>query len=74
MSTYEIVIEGRIQGTLMWAFEGFDLMSADGTRTCFRGEVADAAALRAVYRRISGCNLKLRSIAQVDDEGAPGDG
>lgn len=66
MSTYDIVIEGRIQGTLMWALEGFELVAADGTRTCFRGEVADAAALREVYRRISGCNLKLRSVAQVD--------
>lgn len=67
MTTYEIVVEGRVQGSLMWALEGFEVISGDGGETRLRGEVADPPALRDLFRRISGCNLRLTSLERVDD-------
>lgn len=65
MSTYDIVIEGRVQGPLLRALEGFEVVDGDGRQTRFRGSVADQGALRAVLRRISGSNLRLTSVTMV---------
>lgn len=68
MTTYEIVVEGRVQGSLMWALEGFEVVGRDGRTTHLRGDVADTDALRALFRRISGCNIRLTSIERLDGD------
>jgi hypothetical protein len=77
MSTYEIVVQGRVRGALSRALEGFDVVAGDSAATCFRGRVADQAELHSVLRRISSCNLRLTSVQRVDetfDDDAHADG
>jgi hypothetical protein len=63
---YEIVVKGRVQGTLCRALEGFEVVPGPARETRFRGAVDDQAALHAVLGRIAGCNLSLTSVRQVD--------
>ena len=66
LMVYEIVVKGRVQGTLSRALEGFEVVEAGRCGTCFRGRVDDQAALHAALRRIAGCNLVLTSVRRVD--------
>jgi hypothetical protein len=63
---YDIVVKGRVQGTLSRALEGFEVVDAAGGETRFRGFVDDQAALHAVLGRVAGCNLVLTSVRRVD--------
>ena len=63
---YEIVVKGRVQGTLSRALEGFEVVAAGPSGTCFRGCVDDQAALHAALGRIAGCNLVLTSVRRVE--------
>ena len=63
---YEIVLKGRVQGTLSRALEGFEVVAAGPLDTRFRGRVDDQAALHAILGRIAGCNLVLMSVRRVD--------
>jgi len=66
LMVYEIVVKGRVQGTLSRALEGFEVVSTAANETRFRGDVDDQPALHAVLRRIAGCNLVLTSVRRVD--------
>ncbi len=68
VSVYEIVIKGRVQGSLIWALEGFEPVPGRARETRFRGRVADQRDLHRVLKRISGCNLTLMSVAKVEDD------
>jgi hypothetical protein len=67
MTVYEIVVKGRVQGTLSRALEGFEVVPGSACETRFRGCIDDQAALHAVLRQIAGCNLVLNSIRRVDE-------
>jgi hypothetical protein len=75
VSVYEIVVKGRVQGTLARALEGFEVVPGPACETRFRGCIDDQAALHAVLRRIAGCNLVLSSVRTVDQskDGRAGD-
>ena len=64
---YEIVVKGRVQGTLSRALEGFEVVATEASETRFRGCVEDQAALHAALGRIAGCNLVLSSVRRVDE-------
>ena len=67
MSTYEIVVQGRVRGALSRALDGFDVVPGQAGTTHFRGVVADQRELHTVLRRISSCNLQLTSVQRIDD-------
>jgi hypothetical protein len=69
---YEIVVRGRVQGMLLQAFEGFDVVPGRPQTTCFRGSVKDQAGLQRVLQRILACNLSLASVRRIDVEAPPG--
>ena len=76
MSTYEIVVQGRVRGALSLAFDGFDVVPGHAGTTHLRGVVADQRELHTVLRRISSCNLQLTSVQRIDDtldEGGAGE-
>ena len=64
---YEIVVKGRVQGTLSRALEGFEVVATAASETRFRGCVDDQAALHAALEQIAGCNLVLTSIRRIDE-------
>jgi hypothetical protein len=66
LMVYEIVVKGRVQGTLSRALEGFEVVAVGASGTRFRGCVDDQAALHAALGRIAGCNLVLTSVRRVD--------
>jgi hypothetical protein len=67
VSTYEIVVQGRVRGALSRAFDGFDVVPGHGGTTHLRGVVADQGELHTVLRRISSCNLQLTSVQRIED-------
>ncbi len=67
MIGYEIVVAGRVQGPLLRALQGFDVVPGRPSETRFRGEVPDQAALHRVLRGIASCNLGLRSVRRIDE-------
>jgi hypothetical protein len=67
VSTYEIVVQGRVRGALSRAFDGFDVVPGHEGTTSLRGVVADQRELHTVLRRISSCNLQLTSVQRIDD-------
>jgi hypothetical protein len=67
MTIYEIVVKGRVEGTLSRALEGFEVVSGSSCETRFRGCIDDQAALHAVLRKIAGYNLVLNSVRTVDE-------
>jgi hypothetical protein len=68
---YEIVVRGRVQGMLLQALEGFEVVPGGPRTTCFRGEVEDQAGLQRVLHRILDCNLSLASVRRIDGEAPP---
>jgi hypothetical protein len=64
---YEIVVKGRVQGTLSRALEGFEVVSTAGGCTRLRGRVVDQSALHGVLNQISGLGLELTGVTRVDD-------
>jgi hypothetical protein len=68
---YEIVVRGRVQGMLLRALEGFEVVPGGQRTTCFRGAVEDQADLQRVLHRILDCNLSLASVRRIDDEVPP---
>jgi hypothetical protein len=69
--TYEIVVRVRVQGMLLQALDGFDVVPGGTRTTCFRGEVEDQADLQRVLHRILACNLHLASVRRIDGEAPP---
>jgi hypothetical protein len=66
LMVYEIVVKGRVQGTLSRALDGFEVVATGPWGTRFRGCVDDQGALHAALGRIAGCNLILTSVRRVD--------
>ena len=50
-------------------FDGLELHHEDDGTTCFRGPVADQAALHGVLERMRGIGLPLVSVVPVDPDG-----
>jgi hypothetical protein len=71
---YEIVVRGRVQGMLLQALEGFDVVPGRPQTTCFRGPIEDQAGLQRVLQRILACNLSLASVRRIDVETPGGAG
>lgn len=67
VNVYEIVVKGRVQGTLLRVLEGFEVVPGRERETCFRGEVADQEELRRVLQRISSFNLSLKSLRRIEN-------
>ena len=68
---YEIVVRGRVQGMLLRALDGFEVVPGGQRTTCFRGAVEDQADLQRVLHRILDCNLHLASVRRIDGETPP---
>jgi hypothetical protein len=68
---YEIVVRGRVQGMLLHALDGFEVVPGEQRTTCFRGAVEDQEDLRRVLQQILACNLSLASVRRIDVEAPP---
>lgn len=70
---YEIVVGRRLGTRSAAAFEGFELVSADGEGTRLRGAVEDQAALHGILARIRDLGIPLVSVRRLP-AGGPSSG
>ncbi|HEX7716517.1 MAG TPA: hypothetical protein VF416_04450 [Marmoricola sp.] len=66
---YEIRVRGHLDDRWTAWFDGLELHHEDDGTTCFRGPVADQAALHGVLERMRGIGLPLVSVVPVDPDG-----
>ncbi len=67
--TYEIRIEGLIDGLWTEWFDGMTITHDDDQETILIGELSDQAALHGVLDRIRDLGLNLISVRRVDASG-----
>ena len=60
--TYEIRLQGHLQGEWAEWFDGFAITCLDNGEMLLRGQVVDQSALHGVLEKIRNLNLKLISI------------
>jgi hypothetical protein len=62
---YEIRLEGVLHAGWSTWFEGLQV-SADGSQTVIRGELADQSALHGVLAKVRDLGMRLVSVRQLD--------
>jgi hypothetical protein len=62
---YEIVVRGRVRGTLAPWFHGLDIRSTEPGATRLSGWFADQAALQGLLVQLGDLGLDLSSIRQL---------
>ena len=67
---YDIRVDGHLDARWASRFAGLQLTNEDGGTTLLHGPVVDQAALHGLLQRLRDMGLPLRSIAQVDADGA----
>jgi hypothetical protein len=60
--TYEIRVQGRLDGRWSAWFDGMALVAADDGSTLIRGQVADQAALHGLIQKVRDLGLPLLSV------------
>jgi hypothetical protein len=60
--TYEIRIQGRLEGRWSAWFDGMELVDGADGSTLIRGQVADQAALHGLIQRVRDLGLPLLSV------------
>jgi hypothetical protein len=60
--TYEIRIQGHLEGRWSAWFDGMELVLADDGSTLIRGEVVDQAALHGLLQKVRDLGLPLLSV------------
>jgi hypothetical protein len=69
-TTYLIVVRGELSERFSTAFEGMDVVAADG-KTAITGPVTDQAHLHGLLDRISDLGLELVSVNAADESAPP---
>jgi hypothetical protein len=63
--TYEIRIQGRLDGRWSAWFDGMELVLADDGSTLIRGQVVDQAALHGLIQKVRDLGLPLLSVTHT---------
>ena len=63
--TYEIRIQGHLEGRWSAWFDGMELIAADDGSTLIRGQVADQAALHGLLAKVRDLGLPLLSVQRI---------
>jgi hypothetical protein len=63
--TYEIRIQGQLDGRWSAWFDGMELVLADDGSTLIRGQVADQAALHGLIQKVRDLGLPLLSVTHT---------
>jgi hypothetical protein len=64
--TYEIRIQGRLEGRWSAWFDGMELVDDVDGSTLIRGQVADQAALHGLIQKVRDLGLPLLSVTHTD--------
>ena len=66
--SYEILVEGALDGRWSAWFEGLRVTSDAGGRTLIAGPVTDQAALHGLLAKVRDLNLPLISVRRIQPE------
>ena len=69
--TYEIRIQGHLDGRWSAWFDGMELVADDDGSTLIRGQVADQAALHGLIQKVRDLGLPLLSVTHTQTGPTP---
>ena len=69
--TYEIRIQGHLDGRWSAWFDGMELVLADDGSTLLRGQVVDQAALHGLIQKVRDLGLPLLSVTHTQTGQTP---
>jgi hypothetical protein len=67
VTSYEIVVKGRLGPTLVSAFDAFEVTGVDHGHTHFVGRGIDQARLHTMLERLRDLNIELISVNRMPD-------
>jgi hypothetical protein len=71
VTSYEVVVKGRLGSALAAAFEGFEVTRVEHGFTHFVGWVIDQARLHSMLERLRDLNIELISVNRLPDGHQP---